>query len=88
MQVDAHPPCVSHSFAYSVGIVDDVEMRQGSTLWSPSRALVKKKKNIKKLITLFRKTVKLFNPACDGYSDRLLLLLSKHSEANRQSVTL
>lgn len=49
MQVDAHPPCVSHSFAYSVGIVDDVEMRQGSTLWSPSGALVKKnKKNITK----------------------------------------
>lgn len=43
MQVDAHPPDESHSFAYSVGIVDDVEMRQGSTLWSPRRALAKNK---------------------------------------------
>lgn len=57
MQVDAHPPCVSHSFAYSVGIVDDVEMRQGSTLWSPSRALVKKKKTLKnKLLYLERQS--------------------------------
>ncbi len=39
MSVQTHPPGVSHSFANKIGIVDDVVMRQGGTLWNPSRAL-------------------------------------------------
>jgi len=38
--VQAHPPVESQSSSNEVGIVDDVVMGQGGTLWSPSRTLI------------------------------------------------
>lgn len=70
-----HLPVVSHSFANKVGIVDDVEVRQGGALWGASCALVT---DIRKHHCI-QKAVKRFANVCQVYSDRLLLLLSKHT---------